>query len=397
MMSKPVVAHSVNPFMFLTGSWLYTQIIKLNEFSSIVLTTKTINMDIFPFDRIYTTESLPKWRQIAEKSYRKIFKTYLAYWAKSCEQNNVKILHSHFGNSGWQDLGLAKKLSMPHVVSFYGADMSRNPQADKRWYSRYHELFEKVNMVIVEGPYAKKTLIGLGCSPEKVVINRLGIDLERIVFKERKLLKNETVRILIAGTFTEKKGVPFAIEAFALSLKDQPNMRLTLVGDAKNNEEQRNEKRKIFGLIEKYDIREKVDWLGYISYHDLLKLSYSHHIFLVPSLTAKSGDTEGGSPVVLTEMVASGMPIIASNHADIPEIVVDGRNGMLFEEKNLDGLVDSLIEMARNPDQWKKMGLFGRKLVVVKFNAEKQAKKMEEIYHRVLYLSKYEHENQRIT
>lgn len=383
-MNKPIVAHSVNPFMFLTGSWLYNQIVNLKEFNSIVLTTKRVNKDIFLFDKVYSTESLPRWREITEKGYRKIFKAYLPYWAKSCKQNNVKILHSHFGTCGWQDLGLAKKLRVPHIVSFYGADMSKNPRADKRWYGRYHELFDKANLMIAEGPFAKKTLIGLGCPPKKVVINRLGVDLERIIFKERKLLKNDTVRILTAGTFTEKKGIPFAVEAFALSLKDQPNMKMTLVGDANNNEDQQSEKRKIFGLIEKYNIKEKIDWLGYIPYQELLKLSYSHHIFLAPSLTAKSGDTEGGSPVVLTEMVASGMPIIASNHADIPELVLDGQNGVLVEEKNIDSLVDSLIELARNPDQWKEMGFWGRKHVVGKFNLEKQVGKLEKIYQGIV-------------
>lgn len=384
-MNKPAIAHSVNPFMFLTGSWLYNQIINLKEFDSIVLTTKTLNRDIFPFDRVYTTESLPKWMQVAEKSYRKIFRTYLPHWAKSCRENDVKILHSHFGTCGWQDLGLAKKLGVPHVVSFYGADMSKRPKVDPRWRDRYHELFYEASLIIAEGPFARKTLVGLGCPHDKVVVNRLGVDLKKIAFKERRLHKNETVRILTAGTFTEKKGIPYAIAAFALSLKNHQNMRMTLVGDAnENSEEQQTEKQKILGLINKYDINGKIDWLGYIPYHKLLELAYDHHIFLAPSVTAKSSDTEGGSPVVLTEMVASGMPVIASNHADIPEIVLDGQNGILVEEKNVDALVDSLIDLIRNPDKRKEMGLLGREHVTSNFNLIEQVKKLEKIYQKKL-------------
>lgn len=384
MMNKPVVAHSVNPFMFLTGSWLYNQIIKLKEFSSIVLTTKRVNNEIFPFEKVYSTESLPRWREIAEKGYRKIFRAYLPYWAKVCRQNDVKILHSHFGACGWQDLGLAKRLGTPHVVSFYGADMSKTPQSDKRWHDRYDKLFNEVNLVIAEGPFAKKTLVKLGCPSDKVIINRLGVDLERITFQERKLLKNGTVKILTAGTFTEKKGIPFAIEAFAISLKHHSNIRMTLVGDANDDAEQQNEKRKIFRIIEKYGIRGKIDWLGYIPYQELLKLSYSHHIFLAPSITAKSGDTEGGSPVVLTEMVASGMPVISSWHADIPEVVLNGQNGVLSEEKNIDSLVDSFIELIGNPDKWKEIGLLGREHVTSNFNLIEQVKKLEKIYQKIL-------------
>ncbi len=381
---RRVVAHSVNPYMFLTGSWLYNQIINLKEFKSIVLTTKTLNRDIFPFDNVYSTESLPKWRMIAEKAFRKLFRSYLPYWVASCRENNAKILHSHFGNHGWQNLGLAEKLGIPHVVSFYGADMSKKPRVSPRWYYRYRELFDKANLVITEGPFARKTIIELGCPPEKVVVNRLGVNLAKIPFKERRLQKNETLGILTAGTFTEKKGIPYAIEAFALSLKHHPSMRMTLVGDANDNEEQRSEKRKIFGLIEEYDIKEKINWLGYVPYQELLELSYNHHIFLAPSVTARTGDTEGGSPVVLTEMVASGMPVIATKHADIPEIIMDGKNGILVEEKNIGSLVDSLIDLVGNPDKRKHMGLLGREHVTGNFNLIKQLKKLEKIYQKIL-------------
>ena len=380
MMNKPTVAHSVNPFMFLTGSWLYNQIINLKGFDSIVLTTRTLNKDIFPFDRVYTTEILPKWRQIIEKGYRKIFKAYLPFWAQSCHENNAQILHSHFGNNGWQDLGLAKKLGIPHVVSFYGADMSKRPKIDPRWYDRYHELFDKVNLVIAEGPFARKTLIGLGCPPEKVVVNRLGVDLEKIPFKERKLFGNEPIKILIAGTFTEKKGISYAIEAFAMSLRKAPNIKMTLVGDANEDDEQQREKQKIFGLIEKYDITAKIDWLGYIPYQKLLELSYKHHIFLAPSVTAKSGDTEGGSPVILTEMIGSGMPVIATAHADIAEVVLHGQNGLLVEERNTAALEKALIELVQEPDRWPTMGLAGRERATKEFNLQSQVRKLERIY-----------------
>lgn len=383
-MDKPVVAHSVNPFMFLTGSWLYNQIINLKELDCIVLTTKTLNRDIFPFDRIYTTESLPKWQQIAEKFYRKISRAYLPYWAKSCRENDVKLLHSHFGNHGWQDLGLAKKLGVHHVVSFYGADMSKKPRRNPHWHDRYHELFEKADLFIAEGPFAKKTLIGLGCPSDKIIINRLGVDLEKIPFKERRFQKEETIRILIAGTFTEKKGIPYAIEAFASTLENYPNIKMTLVGDANENDKHQVEKRKILGIIERCNIQDKVDWLGYISYHDLLKLSYDHHIFLAPSVTAKSGDTEGGSPVILTEMIGSGMPVIATRHADIPEVVLHAKNGFLVDERDVDSLTNALIELLKAPDRWPQMGTLGRELVSAKFDGKIQVRKLEQIYQRLL-------------
>ena len=69
--------------------------------------------------------------------------------------------------------------------------------------------------------------------------------------------------------------------------------------------------------------------LGYVSRETLREEAYEHDVFLAPSVTASNGDTEGGAPVAIIEMSASGMPIVSTNHCDIPSVVLDGVTGLL--------------------------------------------------------------------
>src|SRR5690606_39794503 len=69
--------------------------------------------------------------------------------------------------------------------------------------------------------------------------------------------------------------------------------------------------------------------LGYQPWRALMDAAYRHHVFLSPSITASDGDTEGGAPVGLIEMAATGMPVISSRHADIPEVIEHGVGGQI--------------------------------------------------------------------
>lgn len=375
---KATVGHFVNPFMFLTGSWLYNIVVNLEQFGSLVFTNSIQNQDIFPYDKVYSEKFLPAWKKLGEKACRKIFKTSL-FKQIICKKNNVKILHSHFGWEGCNNIAFADRLKIPHIVSFYGADMSSSPNVGQ-WREKYKELFEKVSLVIAEGPFARKTIIELGCPPEKAVICRLGVDLLKIPFKKRSLEKREAVKILVAGTFREKKGIPYAIEAFALTLKHYPNMKMTLVGDSRGFESDEIEKNKIFTIIQKYHIEDKVNWLGYIPHQQLLKLSYDHHIFMAPSVTAENGDSEGGSPVIITEMAASGIMIISTRHADIPEVILDGKSGWLVSERNIRELTEGIQQMIKNADQWKLISQSGRKHIEQNYDLNRQIQFLEQFY-----------------
>ena len=133
-------------------------------------------------------------------------------------------------------------------------------------------------------------------------------------------------------------------------------------------------------LIKTHDVSDVVTITGYIPHDDLLKIAYDHHIFLAPSIYASDGDAEGGFPVILTEILATGMPVVAFDHCDIPQIIQDGKTGLLAPERDVDTLIDKLKYLVEHPEIWPEMGMSGRKLVEDEYDIRKQDERLIRIY-----------------
>lgn len=133
--------------------------------------------------------------------------------------------------------------------------------------------------------------------------------------------------VLFVGRLAEKKGVTYLIEA----MKDV-DAKLMIVGEGPLKQ-QLKEQAKEQG--------DKMVFLGSKSHTELPKLYASADLFVGPSVTAKDGDKEGLGLVFL-EAMASGTPVIGSNSGGIPEIIEDGVNGFLVEERDSKGLAEMI-------------------------------------------------------
>jgi colanic acid/amylovoran biosynthesis glycosyltransferase len=80
---------------------------------------------------------------------------------------------------------------------------------------------------------------------------------------------------------------------------------------------------------------------------------------LHPSITARNGEAEG-IPNALKEAMAMGLPVVATRHAGIPELVEDGVSGLLSHERDVDALSDCLAVLCADPGRWPAMGRAGR-------------------------------------
>jgi colanic acid/amylovoran biosynthesis glycosyltransferase len=189
---------------------------------------------------------------------------------------------------------------------------------------------------------------------------------------------------LLAASFREKKGLPDALEALGRLHRELRDLQITIIGDADSDPRSQPEKARILAKLEEHHLQPKVRLLGYQSHAVLLTEAYKHHLFAAPSLTAADGDTEGGAPVTLIEMVATGMPVISTNHCDIPSVVIDGTTGLLANEKDVEGLLCHLRWFVAHPEQWEEMARAGRSHVEANYDAIKQAHRLRDLYVSLL-------------
>ena len=378
-----LIAHSLHTYLFRTGSWIYSQLKNVKNFDSLVIATRKQNLDIFPWPDAYFISDLALLNRFFQREYAKRTEFYYPFFYKVLKQRQPVLLQSHFGNRGYFDLKLKEKLKIPQVTTFYGHDASMMPQ-DVKWRIRYKELFARCELMLAEGNHMKKTLVELGCEASKVVVQHLGVDLEKIPLIPRKLERDRKIKILIASTFRDKKGITYGLEAFAKIASVYKNVELTLIGDAGRSQREVEYKKEILGVIADKNLYDKINYLGFLPYPEFIEESKKHDIFLAPSMRGSDGETEGGAPVTLIEMSAYGMPVVSTRHCDIPEVILDNRSGFLVAEKDVDGLAQRLEFLITHPEKWEELGMAGRRHVEEEYDARKQAAKLEEIYLKLV-------------
>ena len=123
---------------------------------------------------------------------------------------------------------------------------------------------------------------------------------------------------------------------------------------------------------------------GFLPYSKVIEELAHCHILLQTSTTATDGDTEGGAPVILLDAQASGLPVVATRHADIPEYVCDGQSALLAPERDVEAIAHCLGQLLEAPERWAEMGAAGRRHVEQNYNAALQRQRLELIYDELL-------------
>ena len=387
-MEKLAIIHSFPTWLPLTQTWMYNQAYYLPpEIETHIVCDRTQNLDQFNLPNIHSLGDISRLRMYWEKGLRKLkIQPYSPFSVEIAARYRVKILHSHFGHIAWGDINTTQKAKIKQVVTFYGYDVNCIPQRDPIWIKKYQKLFSNVERVLCEGPHMGECIIKLGCPPEKVTVHHLGVKVDDIAYQPRIWNPGEPLRVLMAASFVEKKGFPYGLEALGILQPEIP-LEITLIGDAssgnpKSRQSQSQiEKEKILATIAKHQL--KVRLLGYQPYSVFFEEAYKHHIFLSPSVTARDGDTEGGAPVSLIEMAATGMPIVSTTHCDIPEVIKPGITGLLAPEKDVEGLVNHLRWYINHAAEWGSMLDAGRKHIETNYDAKLQGQKLAAIYQDI--------------
>jgi glycosyltransferase involved in cell wall biosynthesis len=155
-------------------------------------------------------------------------------------------------------------------------------------------------------------------------------------------ISDSDIIILTVGRMNRQKGYSYIIPAIPHILKKHPNACFVWVGEGEDLS-----KLKLF--LKEYDIKDRVNFLGYRN--DIPRLLMASDLFLFPSLY------EGGSSIALTEAMAFGLPIVASDASGIPEVVEDNVHGVLFKKADSCSLLVALDWALEHPEKMKEMAL----------------------------------------
>jgi colanic acid/amylovoran biosynthesis glycosyltransferase len=278
------------------------------------------------------------------------------------ERIKPDYIHAEFGRMGVLASHVTSP-SRPLVVFMHGYDITALPKS-AAWRRRYTRLWKREVTILTPSEFMRQKVIDLGASPQQVVVQQNGIDLDTWSCSDPGRRYAGKVSFLFVGRLIKKKGPRELVMAFARlrQLAPEIDAELTLCGSGSLEKALQRD-------IARLGLQEVVHLRGAVSSNEVRQAMMQAHIMVQHSVETASGDMEG-LPVSLTEAAASGLPIIATRHSGIPEIVVDGVNGFLVEEHDIEGMATRMVELARAPEKWSAFGRAGRALVEEKFGSD---------------------------
>ncbi len=286
------------------------------------------------------------------------------------------LIHCHYGPNGL-NVALLKSLGMvdvPIITSFYGFDVSEFiAQAGP---AIYEPLFAGFELLLPLSDVMAGELESLGADRRRLRVHRLGIDCEAFAYSPRTMPEAGPVRLISVARLVEKKGLADAIGAVARLRAAGREVEYAIVGDGPLRVE-------LHELAASLGIGDSVRFLGAMPRPDVQSNLGRSHILLAPSVTAASGDREG-TPVVLIEAMASGLPIVSTRHSAIPEMIDDGASGLLAPEGDCEALAGCIARLLDNGNLWEPLTRTARARVESDFNIRTQVEKLGEFYRELI-------------
>lgn len=374
----------VRTYLFPSETFLYGQIVGGERWRSLVVARRTESPERFPLGArrlCLTTEGAgPIGRAFADANYaaRRLTRGEGVRTARVLASSGIALVHAHYGTDARFFRPVWKRSSVPLIVSFYGYDARKAPARFFGLGARYMApVFSEAARLVVPSRDMARDLIELGADERRVVVLPWGIDTGRFrPLAGARAKENGRVQFATACRFTPKKGVHVLIDAFARAVRAGVDGELTLAGGgplARAYARQAQELR----------VADRVRFPGFVSAPELPRFLASQDVFVLASVTAADGDKEG-TPTVLMEAQAMGLPVVATRHGGIADVVEDEKGGYLVDEGDASALGERLVHLARHREEWPLLGARGREHVLSNFDSARQNRRREALYDQVV-------------
>ena len=277
-------------------------------------------------------------------------------------KNNVQVLLTQYLDRSLPWIKVARDLGLRLYTHAHGYDVSRLLQ-DRSWREEYLRLND-ANGIIVVNSISRRRLIDIGINEDLLRIIPCGVN-QPIIKHTKK--NDKTIKCLAVGRMVGKKAPIYTLDAFRQALKSNPDLRLNYIGDGQ-----------LMAAVHQYikvaDLRDKVVLHGSKDsqfVHEMMQQAdiFMHHAVVDPV----TGDEEG-LPVAILEAMQHRLPVISTQHAGIPDAVVNAVTGYLVEEGDTLGMSERICELANDRNLRERFGDAGSQRIsdAFSFDCEKQ-------------------------
>ncbi len=273
-------------------------------------------------------------------------------------RHNVDVVLAEYGVNGVAVLDACIASRIPLVVHFHGFDAYQTTTLAE-YASAYRRMFTHAAGIIAVSREMEQQLIQLGAPAERITYTPCGVDIQMFSPVDP---ANAPPHFVAVGRFVEKKAPYLTLLAFQQVLRECPEARLTMIGDGVLWEA-------CHQMVNSLGMNHAVTLTGVRPHADIVTAMQQARAFVQHSLRPSSGDSEG-TPVAVLEAGASGLPVVATRHAGIKDVVIDGETGLLVDEGDVTGMAAHMLSLAQNPELAGQLGRRARAHIAAHFSME---------------------------
>lgn len=290
---------------------------------------------------------------------------------RECRHRGVRHIHVHMGNVGADAALLAAALgsSLEPARPWSWSLSLHGP--DELFDVRRFRLAEKVSraeFVRCISDFTSSQLMTLS-DPEhwpKLRVVHVGIPLDQFTRTNGGAPDDALARILFVGRHVPQKGHVTLLQATALLAERGHDVELILAGDGPLRPT-------LEALAERWGIERRVSFPGAVGQEQIHALYAAATIFCLPSFAE-------GLPTVLMEAMAMELPVVSTRINGVPELVEDGRTGLLVTPARADQLAGALERLIGDPARRRSMGAAARRVVAERFDVEQSAERLRRLF-----------------
>jgi glycosyltransferase involved in cell wall biosynthesis len=310
------------------------------------------------------------------------FSPYFFYWYEIKQIKKIlfniqpDIVHAQ-GLESFCGLA-ASRSGYPNVITVHGV-LNEIYMNEKTGYSfvKYLErkAIKKIENFIVINPYVEIMLKKYSneCFKEKKMYP-IPNAVSQTFFKAKHKAADGTINIFYSGVFRERKGLKDLMKA--LEFVKNENFMLHISGIVGNDTESQRFYKEIKYLSER-QLKNKVKFLGFIPHDQMAEKLSKMDILVIPSKAETA-------PMIISEAMAVGLPIVAYDVGGIRYMVANGENGYVVPLNDVKKLGEKISELVKSQSLRKNMGKISGKIAEKSFGAEYVAKRTLKAYESIL-------------
>jgi glycosyltransferase involved in cell wall biosynthesis len=289
------------------------------------------------------------------------------YSARLAQARGVRHFHSHFATA---PAGLAELIQrlcgIGYSISAHAKDIYLNDTTALR------RKIGNARFVVTCTEYNLRYLQSITQSDTPIVRVYHGIDQARMMAEnDRRPADCAMPRILSVGRLRKKKGFLCLIEACRRLVEAGYRFQCDIVGYGPDWA-------KLATLIDRSRLTGIVRLCGKMTHGELVALYRRTAVFVLPCRIDEDGD-RNGIPNVLMEAMTFSIPVVSTQVSGIPELIEEGRSGLLVEPDNPAALFEVLQRLLDRPGLRRRLGEAGKERVVATFAAPRHIGRLKEL------------------